>query len=259
MGGIKFSDAGNGGGVVGAANGLSLDNINRAVLGQNVGEAGNPAALLNDREIPVNPGALTFQDLAFPENKVKIGDNGFGTFQFKVEGDSVNASLPVVIISDLDPGFTTEWRIYAQGGQLLIDENISAINVITFTPAFVRCDVQLRCPAGISYNQTVINNAISAVILSGISTSGQINTNSGAAGAIVLTLPVPILGSTYKFYVAAAFNLTIQATAGVAIRNGALLKAAPGNLVNNVIGSFITLVAMDATTWVAESQSGGWI
>lgn len=258
MGGVKFSDAGNGGGVIGARNGLSIEST-RSVLGQTVGAVGNPAALLSNRQIPVNPFAVIFQDLAFAANKVRIGDNGSGTFQFKVEGNSAAASLPVVIISDLSAGFVSEWRIYAQAGGLQIDENIAGQNYITFQPNFIRTDVQLRCPFGIAYNQTVVNNAISVTIGSGITTSGQINTNSGSAAAIILTLPVPITGSTYKFYVSAAFNLTIQATAGVAIRNAGLLKGAPGSLVNGVVGSFITLVAMDASTWVAESQSGAWI
>lgn len=46
-----------------ADNGLSIDTISgRVVLGQNVGQAGNPARLLNNREIPLNTFQLNLQE-----------------------------------------------------------------------------------------------------------------------------------------------------------------------------------------------------
>jgi len=58
-----------GGGVTGANNGLDLDGAN-VVLGQDLGEAGDPAALLSDRQIPmagfrllINDGLNDFIDL----------------------------------------------------------------------------------------------------------------------------------------------------------------------------------------------------
>lgn len=51
--------------LIGANNGLSVSSINPqiVVLGQNVGQAGNPAQLISNREIPMNGMTLTFRDV----------------------------------------------------------------------------------------------------------------------------------------------------------------------------------------------------
>jgi hypothetical protein len=51
--------------LIGANNGLSVSTINPqiVVLGQNVGQAGDPAKLLSNREIPINGMTLTFRDV----------------------------------------------------------------------------------------------------------------------------------------------------------------------------------------------------
>jgi hypothetical protein len=52
---ILFGSIGNGGGAAlkGARNGVSVDTGGYVVLGEDIGEAGSPAALLSDREVPM--------------------------------------------------------------------------------------------------------------------------------------------------------------------------------------------------------------
>jgi len=55
FGNVQYETAGTPSGTpTGARNGLSVDATVKAVLGQDVGAAGDPAGLLNDREIPDN-------------------------------------------------------------------------------------------------------------------------------------------------------------------------------------------------------------
>lgn len=53
-----YATGGGGGTLTGATNGVSLSGTN-VVLGQNVGQVGNPATLLSDREIPLNGNDLS--------------------------------------------------------------------------------------------------------------------------------------------------------------------------------------------------------
>lgn len=61
----EFPSTGGGGGLVSAVNGLSVGPlpVNTAQLGQLIGEAGDPAQLFNDREIPMNVFSLTLRDM----------------------------------------------------------------------------------------------------------------------------------------------------------------------------------------------------
>lgn len=67
MSGIKFStipSGAGGGSITGGDNGLSISTIlpSKITLGQDVGQIGNPAALISDREIPSNGKNISFLD-----------------------------------------------------------------------------------------------------------------------------------------------------------------------------------------------------
>jgi hypothetical protein len=73
--------AGGGGAVAGARNGLSIDGITDVVLGQDIGAIGNPAALLSDREIPMQQHVINFKMAAPPLQIFEIGDQNGGAGQ----------------------------------------------------------------------------------------------------------------------------------------------------------------------------------
>lgn len=82
--------------VQGARNGTSLDSSAFVVLGQDVGEAGNPARLLSDREVDLDGFVLNFIDSSNVSGSlVRIGDSmvNFGTDDTYIFGDPQTGSL----------------------------------------------------------------------------------------------------------------------------------------------------------------------
>lgn len=82
-------------------------------------------------------------------------------------------------------------------------------------------------------------------------------TNTGAGGAVNLTLPV-LQGLEFTFYIDAAQTLTITAPASTTIRVAGSVTSAAGNISANTVGNCITLKCISSTQWVAVSQEGTW-
>lgn len=84
-------------------------------------------------------------------------------------------------------------------------------------------------------------------------------TNEGATSKPTITLPSAAAGLCYKFYVQDSDGIKIQAGTGDTIRIAASASAAAGYIESTTVGDAITLVAVNATEWVAISQMGsGW-
>lgn len=84
-------------------------------------------------------------------------------------------------------------------------------------------------------------------------------TNAGAVGTVVFTLPTAVAGLRFTFYVDAAQTLQVTAGASTTIRIAGSVSAAAGNITNATIGGCVTLQAISATSWVAESHEGTWV
>ena len=84
-------------------------------------------------------------------------------------------------------------------------------------------------------------------------------TNEGDADGATINLPTASAGLTYTVYVQTAQTFTITAAAGDTIRIDGSVTAAAGSISSNVVGSSITLVAINATEWVALSTVGTWV
>lgn len=83
-------------------------------------------------------------------------------------------------------------------------------------------------------------------------------TNEGAAAKIVFNLPTAVAGYTYTFVVQDADGIDVTAAAGDTIRFAGTVTAAAGTITSTTIGSTITLVAINATEWIATSLMGTW-
>lgn len=81
--------------------------------------------------------------------------------------------------------------------------------------------------------------------------SGTTYDNTSATGAVVLTLPTPAKGLTYKFAVTAAQYLRINGTILQGGLSGAYIRS-------NTPGSYLALEAHDSTGWIVSSIEGGW-
>lgn len=81
--------------------------------------------------------------------------------------------------------------------------------------------------------------------------------NTGASGAIVLTLPAPQTGMHFRVYLNVAQDVDINAADSTQIL---ALTNATGDAISSAatIGNCIHLVALSATTWGAFASSGTW-
>lgn len=86
---------------------------------------------------------------------------------------------------------------------------------------------------------------------------GGVLTNTGASGAIVLTLPAPAVGMHFRVYLTVAQDVDINPADGTQILT---LTNATGDAISSAatIGNSIELVALSTTTWAVFASSGVW-
>lgn len=82
-------------------------------------------------------------------------------------------------------------------------------------------------------------------------------TNTGASGAIVLTLPTPVVGMDCMFVLTAAQDVDVNAANGTQILT---LTNATGDAISSAatIGNFVWLKAISTTQWLPLASSGTW-
>jgi hypothetical protein len=76
--------------------------------------------------------------------------------------------------------------------------------------------------------------------------------NTGAGGAVVFTLPTPVVGMQFEFYRDANQTVTVDIAGGVTIQVGASVTTAGGNVTLDAVGSRIRIVAISTTQWVGD-------
>lgn len=108
-----------------------------------------------------------------------------------------------------------------------------------------------------------LNSLVSVVPNTGAATpsttdSGTVYTNEGDGDGSSVTLPTALAGLQFTICVQANQTLTVTANSGDTIRIGSSVTAAAGSITSNVIGSSITLVAINATEWFATASAGSW-
>lgn len=95
-------------------------------------------------------------------------------------------------------------------------------------------------------------------LASGAPFNGRVGTNEGASAIVVISLPTAVTGLTYTFVVQDSDGFRIDAASGDTIQVAATVTAADGYVENTTIGSTLTLVAINATEWVATASHGTW-
>jgi len=88
--------------------------------------------------------------------------------------------------------------------------------------------------------------------------NGRSFTNEGATAQVVLTLPTARAGLRFTGFVQDADGLRFVAASGDTIRIGASVSPAAGYVESTTIGDVITLRAINATEWIAESYVETW-
>lgn len=121
------------------------------------------------------------------------------------------------------------------------------------TPTF-RALATADLPAG-----SVTSQAATPVTLAGTD-ANKIYTNEGASSLIVFNLPTAAKGiGPYTFIVQDTDGIQIVASAGDTIRLGVNVSATAGNAQSTIIGSVVSIVAINATEWVATTVVGTWV
>ena len=88
--------------------------------------------------------------------------------------------------------------------------------------------------------------------------STTVYTNENDTDGATITLPTAAAGLQFTIVVQAAQTLTVTANTGDTIRLASNVTAAAGSISSAVIGSSVTLVALNATEWLATSITGSW-
>lgn len=88
--------------------------------------------------------------------------------------------------------------------------------------------------------------------------TGAVYTNEGDADGATVTLPTAAAGLRFTVYVQAAQTLTVTAGSGDTIRIASNVTSAAGSITSAVVGSSVSLLAINATEWIATSSIGSW-
>jgi hypothetical protein len=122
----------------------------------------------------------------------------------------------------------------------------------TFRASFIKCNENF------TELYTVPVVAVTTTVTPDDTNSGTIYTNEGDADGATVFLPTAAAGLKFILYVQTAQVLTVTAAAGDTIRIASNATAEAGSITSSVVGSSVTLVAINATEWVATSSVGSW-
>lgn len=108
--------------------------------------------------------------------------------------------------------------------------------------------------------KTVENNTagVGSPNIIAVSEKGKVFTNTGASALNYHTLPTAAAGYTFTFIVTDTDGIVVTAASGDDISVNGILSSTAGTVTSTTLGSSITLVAIDATTWTAISLIGTW-
>jgi hypothetical protein len=248
-----------GSGATTASNGLSLLG-NNVQLGQYPGEQGNPAALLTEREIPMNGNIIVFsndvQSTILSGGGLQItgaytgmlppGPTGNLTFV-----NSTNESYAFTSFTRYDDRLEISLNSTSPGAIRLLDNGHfiygnSGVNV-------PNVDFGIYGRASFLNPVTVSTENL---IVGGI-TGNHIYTNEGATGTINFTFAASSIGCTMTFIVMANQTINISGS-GEKIRIGANNTGVGDAISSSTIGNSVTIVKVSNDQWVATQYVGTW-
>lgn len=88
--------------------------------------------------------------------------------------------------------------------------------------------------------------------------SGCTFTNEGASALVAFTLPAAVAGLQYTFICQDADFLSVNAQAGDTIRIAGSVSTGGGSKTATAIGDTLSIMAINATEWIATSVNGTW-
>lgn len=248
-----------------AENGLSVDSVSgKIVLGNDSGDPLQPAQLLSDRVIQRNGRRLQFPDSSF-NSFFELFGTGFDGFSDTVCHMTVNNTITLRAVSIFSDGPNGVHGVEASNGRLeWFNSGGCALTPVT-SPADPGANNLLIGYNNVDIQGTLRNDrfvsahAASPVAVSSTNDKNKVFTNQGATGAVTFNLPSAAAGLSFTFIVQDADGIVINAAAGDTVRIDTLVTAPGGSVTSTVIGSSVTLVAINTTEWVAIAALGTWI
>lgn len=285
-----------------ARNGLSVEVSGlqkKVVFGQNVGQSGNPALLLSDREIPMGSHSVVLKDgnisNTLRSNSISLinsttshtisistADPFGNTLSLFTSNPAANCNIILGVLGS-NPAL---WGLTASATDLRMMWNDGFSSPLTGFKMFPTADLQFPNypstrndgpttsavymdidgnlkygPISVSSSSLRIISAqsTSPVVVSASTDVNKIFTNEGATGVVIFELPPASAGLTYTFVSQNSNNITIQAAIGNTLQIG-LNVSAPGGLISTTdVGSSIELVAINSTEWISISTEGTWV
>lgn len=279
-GGFNFSgvmqNASSPGTVLLANNGLSKNPANTAVLGQDIAEPGNPAALLNNREIPCALFSIALLGVNYGLGSDQIIFNG--GCQVHIQADAFNGATfpePAFLLTDLASGQVGSFELAYSGllePMIRLTNNFGSVQIFNTTGqvSITPIAYEIAPPAAIFFNVTG-NSRLngSTQTLKPVDSTGAGATLSPdqsrtifaqvIAGAPTYNLPPTLPGLTFGFYCGHAGGLFINPFGAEQIRITATLGAAGAAATSTTVGDYIELTCMVPGEWVATVVTGtGW-
>jgi len=259
-----------------AENGLSVDAVTGAiVLGNDAGAPGNPAQLLNTREIFGNGFNIRQRDSATEFTNYNAGSLFLQNQVVNIASITIGPPLVTIAAAGGDvPAYnlddntsTVEIGLNGAGlgtiignGNRLATYNPTSV-LWQFGPLVGFSNATMQVAGTFSYRALVRGPIAGALALNRDVDSGEIFTNSAA---LTLTIPVMTGANLRSGYIvgAAVLNaggIVLQLDATQTGFFGAAATTAGGTYQSVTPGSTIKIVLVDANTFVTESFTGTWV
>jgi len=192
-------------------------------------------------------------DLVLNTDHTLLGNATSNAITFTLPAAGTNLNTQVVVIRKVDTS-ANAITIDGQGSETIDGTTTIKLTqpnqTVILQAGFSTWHIVGNRPAN-SYSQ-----AATATLTADQLYGGTI-TNTGASGAVVYTLPAPVLGMSFRVYLTVAQDVDINPADSTQIL--ALTNAA-GDAISSAatIGNCIELRALSATTWGAFAVSGTW-
>lgn len=255
---LTGSAAGSGGGG-GGVSGLSTADGGTAIA-DNVVIRGDGTEGIQGSAVQIGDASGSVTISTTSNLQMNLGTNGSGSWAVQTDGGFMPASgtrraglsgangtttAPgLTFVGDLDTGVSgsaADQMSLIAGGQEI--QRIDTSHVTAFKP--------------LKAKRPVVNESTSTPLALSADDSGTIYTNNGATGIVTFNLPSAAAGITYTFATSEALRINVVAASGDQIVHSG--QTADDSIRSgNAEGASITLVAIDATSWVVTAAMGSW-
>jgi hypothetical protein len=253
-----------------ASNGVSIDPISGdVVLGNSPGAPGDPAQLLDQREILLAGNLISFLD------NIGLGRTEVAGSALRLLGTGAGSFLSIEMAHGTSETFQI---VMAEGSNVITFNcglfgslNVAAIDQPNGNWQFGPGGLTTFNGASVQVTGTITGRALPKNIggMATYSINRSIDShvmfyNTDATVDTTMALPNMALATFdgFYFYAAsndAAFNILIEATNGERIYLNGVAGLVNGGVLSTAPGTMIHMISVDPVTWIASDPSNTWV